>query len=93
MFTIVSCVPLGVNYPTIVDALCDQDIGSDDLETDNTDLALKPQVGDNFVVKADLGNEGADFYVLQCVKALHLATTNMGLDGWNPSVESMMTSL
>ena len=48
---------------------------------DSNELASMLDVGNNFVVKVDsIDGEGASFYLVQCLKRLHVVTKKQGLD-------------
>jgi len=50
------------------DSLCDRTDESIEVGGNADELATNPQVGDNFVVRASVGNaENVSFYILQCV--------------------------
>ncbi len=55
-------------------ALCDVEYDENDwgVGEDNNELATSLKVGDNFVVVDALDNYGVDFFILQCVKKLHI---------------------
>lgn len=46
------------------------------------------EVGDNFAIRAKARNEGgANFYILKCLKPLHIVEFYVGLEDWQQYVE------
>ncbi len=55
---------------------------------DNNEPVASLKVGDNFVVVVAPGNnEGVDFFILQCIKQMHIMQEDVGLDDWGNFVE------
>jgi hypothetical protein len=53
-------------------------------ELDDNFLASQLQVGDNFAVPVEPGNaEGADFYIVQCTKTMHIVQDVSRKDAWS----------
>jgi len=70
--------------------LCDMEL--DDLAwgmgSGRNGFAANLEVGDNFTIRAKARNEeGADFYILKCLKPLHIVEFDVGLDDWQQYVE------
>jgi hypothetical protein len=54
----------------------------------SNNLAFDLEVGDNFAMRAKGRNEkGADFYILKCLKTLHIVEVDAALNDWQQSVE------
>jgi hypothetical protein len=71
-------------------AFCDVECDETDwgIGVDNNEQATCLRVGDNFVIVVALGNnEGVDFFILQCIKEMHIVQENVGLDDWGNFVE------
>jgi hypothetical protein len=69
------------------DVFCDEiDWG---VGVDNNEQVAGLRLGDNFVIVAALGNnEGVDFFILQCIKQMHIVQEDVGLDDWGNFVET-----
>jgi hypothetical protein len=72
------------------DVFCD--VGYDEIDwgvgVDSNELVVGLKVGDNFVVVvAPSNNEGVDFFILQCIKQMHIVQEDASLDDWGNFVE------
>jgi hypothetical protein len=72
--------PCAVTEPSNEDD--DEDLAWEGEEGDNFEAASL-SVGDNFAIIAEPGNlEGADFYILQCTKGMHVVQEEKRTDSW-----------
>ncbi len=72
------------------DVLCDMEL--DELAwgmgSERNGLAAYLEVGDNFSIRAEERNEeGVDFYILKCLKPLHIVEFYARPDDWQQYVE------
>ena len=72
------------------DVLCDPEYNDTTwgIGGDSNDLAAQLQVGDNFAILAEPNNdEGTQFYILTCVKPMHIVEEDLGPDDFGVNVE------
>ncbi len=71
------------------DALCDVEYDENDwgVGEDNNELVAGLRVGDNFAIVTAPNNYGVDFFILQCVKKLHIIDEDSRPDDFGNSVE------